>query len=146
MVFDQGNKKHQEFRPVMKWISQGKGKMIYGGQKYGTELKKAKFILPIMTELQRGGRLVHLDDSKVDTIARDVKMSVKDAAFNDEHIVAMVIVSRCAVVCTDDRLATEVLKHRSIYVQHKLRPPKIYRYLRHKNMCCDHNLAAICQK
>jgi len=145
MVFDKGNKRHSDFEPVARWVLVGKGKMIYGGQKYKGELKKAKFIIPIMAELDRSGRLVHLRDSEVDARARELKEDINDNGFNDEHVVAMVVVSRCSVVCTDDRLAIQVLKYRHVYYRYKMKPPKIYRYARHRNMCTDENLAAICR-
>ena len=33
IVFDGGNKKHVKFVPVLKWVTEGKGRMIYGGTK-----------------------------------------------------------------------------------------------------------------
>ena len=45
-VFSRNATRHNEFEPVLNWILRGKGKLIYGGTKYKTELKKSYKISP----------------------------------------------------------------------------------------------------
>lgn len=63
--------------------------------------------------------------------------------FNDEHLVAIVISSRCAVVCTDDKIAMSYLKKRKFYPK-KIRTPKIYSNKKHQNLCKKDNIVGVC--
>jgi len=141
-VFDHENRHHPNYTPVFKWVSNGSGCMIYGGTKYGTELREIPRYLGIIAELHRKGRAVVLPQAQVDAIADALKAEITDAAFNDEHLIAIVIVSRCRVVCTEDRVAISYLKRRQFYSSYGIKKPKIYQSSRNKNLCCDKNVVA----
>jgi hypothetical protein len=141
-VFDCENKHHPNYAPVFEWVSIGSGSMIYGGTKYGIELREIPRYIPILTELERAGRVVVLPHPRVDAIACALKEKVTDPAFNDEHLVAIVIVSRCRVVATEDRNAISYLKRAEFYSCHRMKRPKIYQSIRNKNLCCDQNVIA----
>ena len=142
-VFDPKNAEHDDFIPVLEWISTGKGKMIYGGTKYKTELQSAKKYLRFLTELEKKRRLVVLKDMEIDPIAESLKLEVPDTRFDDEHIVAIVIVSKCRIVCTTDKRAIPYIKRKGFYSKHGVRPPKIYSRKRHRNLCCDANIVGL---
>lgn len=143
-VFDPRNKQHDNFVPVWEWINHGRGRMIYGGTKYLAELRRVTTVLRLITELSRRGRVKILSRAGVDTIAQEVKEQVDDGNFDDEHLVAIVIVSRCHVVCTDDRRAMPYLKRKELYKDHDMKRPKIYQRKRtHEHLCCDENVIAI---
>jgi len=143
-VFDPKNKEHYNFVPVWEWIHLGRGRMIYGGTKYLTELRQVTRILGLIGELSRKGRVKVLSRSAVDTIAQEIKAQVSHSEFNDEHLVAIVIVSRCHVVCTDDRKAMPYLKRKELYKDHGMKRPKIYqRRKTHERLCCDENVIVI---
>lgn len=129
-VFDQSNDRHREFAPVLKWITVGSGRLVYGGKKYKAELSRAAKFVPVLAELSRQGRVLALPDAQVDRTASSVKRKAPDPSFNDEHLVAIVIVSQCRVVCSDDKVADRFLKLKDLYPGH-VRPPKIYRSSRH---------------
>jgi len=139
-VFDRGNRQHPNYAPVLEWVSNGNGRMIYGGTKYGTELRELPRYLGVIAELQRKGRAVVLPKARVDAIADALKAEIADPAFNDEHLVAIVIVSRCRVVCTEDKVAIPYLKRRQFYSCHGIKKPKIYQSSRNKSLCCDKNV------
>jgi hypothetical protein len=139
-VFDRGNEDHMAFAPVLEWINSGKGRMIYGGTKYKAELAKVKRMLPILVELRRAQRATNVDDSRVDQIEKELITNFVDPKFNDQHLVAVVIVSRCRVVCTLDKVATAYLKRADLFRTYRVKRPKIYRSRRNKNLCCDRNL------
>jgi len=141
-VFNRENRHHQNFAPVLEWVSNGNGCMIYGGTKYFVELQQLPKYLGIIGELQRKGRAIELPRTRVDAIAATLKVEVTDADFNDEHLVAIVIVSRCRVVCTEDKLAIPYLKRREFYCCHGMKTPKIYRSSRNQNLCCAGNVVA----
>jgi len=139
-VFDSGNKHHPNYIPVFKWVFNGKGCMIYGGTKYATELSEIPRYVPIITELERAGRAIELPRDRVDAIADALKAKIAEAAFNDEHLIAIVIVSGCRVVATEDRGAISYLKRPEFYSCYGIKKPKIYKSVRNSNLCCDRNV------
>jgi hypothetical protein len=139
-VFDQKNSCHADYEPILDWITHGDGRMVYGGTKYGTELRELAKYLRIISELQRKGRAFVLPQSDVDTIANGLRAQIADPEFNDEHLVAIVIVSRCCVVCTEDTTAISYLKRRAFYLNHGMKKPKIYHSHRNRNLCCRRNV------
>lgn len=112
-VFDVTNKNHGDFSPVYSWVCKGPGKIIYGGNKYKEELKQCKRYLPILVELSRQGRVVLLDDEAVNTEEELVKQRETDPDFDDPHLIAIVIISKCRVICTNDRRAHKFIKKKA---------------------------------
>jgi hypothetical protein len=58
LVFDGDITDHCKFVPVLNWITTGKGRMIYGGTKYNTELGRTTKILTIVHELSKARRAI----------------------------------------------------------------------------------------
>jgi hypothetical protein len=143
-VFNVSSKEHAEFAPVLKWITRGKGRMLYGGRKYKEELRAMTSYLRLFTEFQRQGKLVEVVGDKVDEFGEALKKRVPDKSFNDEHIVALVAISRCRVVCTDDKLSMPYLKRRDLYPA-DVKPPKIYTARSHAKLCCDKHVVDACR-
>ena len=142
-VFDQTNKNHGKFKPVRDWIVDGAGKIVYGGSKYARELKqgrRAKFL----AELSRRGKTVQMPTDKVDQTAGRLKKKVPEDAFDDEHIVALVIVSKCRIVCTGDGRSLPYLKRRDLYPT-GVKRPKVYSSARNADLCCPRNVIDICR-
>jgi len=98
----------------------------------------------LFANLNRQGRLIEVDDKAVDLFAAKLKIKVKNRGFNDEHLVALVVVSRCRVICSDDKKAYPFLKRKSLYPS-GVRPPKIFCHAKHKTLCCTDNIVAICR-
>lgn len=146
-VFEPRSKEHSKFVPVLKWISQGNGRMIYGGTKYNSELKNVTKVLNALAELSRQRRVVHLPKAIVDPIARALKRRFPEPEFNDEHIVALVIASRCQVVCTDDNVAISYLKRNDVFHGYPgVGRPKIFRgHGSHARLCCDDHVVEACR-
>jgi hypothetical protein len=139
-VFDGRNRQHFQFVPVLNWITSGKGRMIYGGTKYRIELGQARKFVGIIAELARRGKTIQIPDDAVDGIAAALKARLTDTRFDDEHLVALVIASRCFVVCTTDHVAIAYLKHRDVYSSYNVTRPKIYSSYRNRDLCCDRHL------
>jgi len=142
-VFDPSSQDHARFAPVLRWITKGTGRLVVGGEKYRRELRKMTHYMKILGELQRRGRIVDVDNAQVNSVAADLRKRFQDPAFNDEHLAALVVVSRCRIVCTDDHVAVQYLTTRALYPAGVI-VPKIYRHQKHKRMCCSKNIAAIC--
>ena len=119
--------------------------MIYGGTKYKAELARATKYLGIIAELRKVRRAIQLSAQEVDEIGQRLKQQITDPRFNDEHLVALVIVSRCRLVCTNDNVAIYYLKLPACYSGHPVKRPKIYRSRRNVDLCCDRYLAEVCR-
>lgn len=127
LVFNPNNQGHSEFKPVFDCINSGPGTMTYGGTKYEEELKRMTRILGLILELQKRGSVCRLERSAVDRMADDVAQSLADPRLDDPHIVAIVIVGKCAVVCSVEERLHAFLKDKSLYPKRfHFRAPKIY--------------------
>jgi|SRR5581483_8428165 len=144
-VFDRDNQYHTHFAPILQWVTKGKGRIIYGGTKYNTELRRAVKFLRVIVELNRSGRAIRMDSAAVDRISTELRTIVCDPAFNDEHLAALIVVSRCCIICTNDIAAMRFLKRRDLYSRYDVDRPKIYCKKRHECLCCDRYLAPVCR-
>jgi len=142
-VFNKRAKEHTQYAPVIKWLITGNGKMIYGGTKYNDELRGSLY-RRMLAELARSNSLVKIPSDPVDKYAADLKVRVPDKAFDDEHIVALVAISKCCVVCTDDKKSLRYLKRLDLYPR-GVNPPKIYKRKSHAKLCCNTHIVAVCQ-
>jgi hypothetical protein len=142
LVFSGDKTTNSRFYPVLKWIRDGKGKIILGGTKYQKEMR-ACGILGLLVEFERQGRVVHLADAVVDKVCKSLKVKVPDNDFDDEHIIAIAVLSKCRVICTDDQRAIKYKKMKNLY-EKGTRPPKIYRNTRHSRLCCEENIVSSC--
>jgi hypothetical protein len=147
LVFSKDAKKHKNFAPVWKWISEGRGRMIYGGTKYNRELRDWG-MLGVVSELAKQRKTVQIPTATVDPIALALKAKFPEAAFDDEHIVALVIASRCRVVCTNDNPAISYLRRPDVFSDHQgVERPKIFRGRKdHIKLCCDKHVVPICRE
>lgn len=147
LVFNSSTKYHSKFRPVLNWVVAGKGRMIYGGTKYNRELRESGRILNVVTELSRARKTIKLSNEEVDPISEALKRKFPEDEFDDEHIVALVVASRCCVVCTDDNRAISYLKRTDVFSDYQdVARPKIFRgHKTHGKLCCDDNIVGICR-
>jgi hypothetical protein len=133
-VFDSRNAEHKRFHPVQVWVMTGTGSVIYGGTKYIKELGKGKY-LGLFAELLKARRAIRVDTKSVDDRALVLKLMVPEKEFNDEHIIAVVGISRCCLVCTDDKRSIPYLKRKDLYPP-GVHVPRVYRSLADKRHCC----------
>lgn len=124
-VFDKTNKEHREYEPLHKSIiEQRRSLIVYGGTKYSNELKHARKFLRLFAELGKTGLALMLDGQAVDDEEQRIIGLANDPKFNDHHIVAIVVVGRCNIICSSDTNSHGHFKNRLYYPKH-LRP-KIY--------------------
>jgi hypothetical protein len=143
-VFSDSCQEHEEFEPVLTWIIYGKGKIIYGGSKYEQELRHCRKYLGIFSELRKVGKVVVLNSTKVDYIQQQVEGIISHSNFDDPHIVAIVIVSGCRLICSNDGRAHPFFKDKNLYPKHFERP-RIYSGYGNRDLLCDQNLVDICE-
>ena len=138
--FDSSN---ADYEPIRKWIYTKNGKMVVGGTKYSSELRKLSKYLRLIAELSRQGRVVTIDRDSVDNAQREIKIIEPKSDFNDPHIVALVEVSGCRIVCTLDNKSDKYLKDNRFY--RKAKKPSIYKNASHSHLLCDKNIVSVCK-
>lgn len=125
VVFNEENKRHNEFRPVLDYIRRRdrRGMFTYGGTKYIEELKKVESLLKIISELHRIRQALKLPCAEVDNKTKGLEREIA-RGFNDHHIIAIVIVGNCSIICSEDKSAYPFFKDRRYY--HNRPVPRIY--------------------
>ena len=93
---------YRDFQPVRDWIENSSCKIVYGGTDYQNHLDKYRRFLGHLTEQDRKGKTEHLNDDEVDRVTNAIKGDFSGIDFNDHHIVALVLISRCKLVCSID--------------------------------------------
>lgn len=143
-IFNPTDADHPDFKPILDWITSGKGKIIYGGSKYKQELAQARKYLKLFTEFKKINKIVEVSDEAVDTEQRELEGRVDHRDFDDPHLVAIAIVSRCKLICSKDERAHPFIKDKMLYPD-KLKPPKIYSNQTHMHLLNDKNIVRICK-
>ena len=77
-VFERKSEKHPQFAPVLEWIIYGKGKLIYGGSKYISELRKASKYFKIINQLKKKGKVICVDKERVDREQKRIEKEITD--------------------------------------------------------------------
>lgn len=142
-VFNPNSAKHSEFIPLYNWIRERKGKFVYGGSKFKNELDRLRSYLEFFAELERTNRSHHADDDEVDRIEEIVQHHISDSSFNDHHIIAIVIVSKCRFICSDNSRHYHYFQLRTVYPT-GIRIPKIYNGLGSSTILYDRRLTRPC--
>lgn len=133
-VFNEKSSKHDEFRPVRDAIVKGRTLMTYGGTKYKQELARsgARY-LAMLANLERASKIFLGDDALIDQQTTTVQTLEKKSKFNDHHIIAIQIVTRAEIICSEDKKAYPYFKKRDLYPKgHKL--AKIYTGKKNANL------------
>lgn len=142
-VFDRTNAEHPEFKPVYEWIITGRGKIVFGGSKYKTELYNLKKYVSFINELSKRRKVVRIPDDEVDFLEKEVSEYATHRDFDDPHLIAIIVASGCKIICTSETRAIPFLKRKNFYPSSKL-VPKLYTRKRNRNLLTDTNLASVC--
>jgi predicted nucleic acid-binding protein len=140
-VFDKTSANHAEFKPVFDWVIEGKGQVVFGGSKYLKEITK---YLGLFRELRNARLAILVDSDKVDVVTAEVSAKVQDEDFDDQHLVALLIVSGCKLICSLDRRAYPYFTHAAFFTPANNRP-RIYSSSRNEDLLVDAHIADICK-
>lgn len=144
-IFDPSNQAHEQFKPILDWIISGKGKIVIGGTRYRHEIffgiKKYNRLLK---HLLRMRKVVEISDPEVDAAETRIRSLEPSSDFDDAHILALLDVSGCMLICSKDKRAYPFLKKMELYASRKERP-KIYESLRNEDLLCEANIAPCCE-
>lgn len=131
-----------DFAPIKKWVLQDGAKIVVGGTKYEMELSRVRDVLNVITELSRSGRVVRVNYNDVDSLQKIIESIVPDAC-DDPHLIALIGVSRCPVICSKDARAYPFLKDKKLYPW-KSFSPSIYSGKKNVSLLTRENADAKC--
>ena len=135
-VFSRSSIKHKEFEPVLNWIINGKGIMIYGGTKYKEELRKAPKYLRLINLLKELGKVYIGADEEIDEYQSIIEKLRDNSDFDDPHLPAIVIVTKCRIICTEDIRSIPYVTDRKYYPKN-YDLPVYYTTSKNKNLLSD---------
>lgn len=138
---NQNSSDHTDFKPVYDWVFIGKGKLIYGGTKYLEEIP-VKY-LKLIKLLADAGKAIHVNDEEVDIEERRVNHLLQDDDFDDQHLVGLLIVSKCKLIASRDKRAYPFFKH-TLFFHPARNKPRIYCSIANKDLLCDKYILPIC--
>lgn len=139
-VFSSSDVNHDDFEPVLKWILDGYGIIIYGGTKYLTELKKTEKYLKLFRLLKDAKMAINIADKEVDESQKRIMSICTDKNFDDPHLVAICDVSDCIIICSKDARSVNYIKNKKFYKKKNRTIPKYYSSKSNANILCDKNI------
>jgi predicted nucleic acid-binding protein len=144
-VFITTSKDHSDFEPVYNWIFNGNGKVVWGGSKYFEELKKhGRYYVKVFATLQNQRKVYQVSADEVDKTEAKLINDFPDTKINDHHLAAIVINSKCHIVCTYDNGACSFLKDPSVYPR-GINKPKIYKSIHNADLIDDRHIVKCCK-
>lgn len=135
-VFSRKSEKHPEFKPVLDWVLHGKGFFVYGGTKYKNELLKASKYLKILGHLKDAGKVYIGNNENIDRLEKEIEKENTDKLFNDIHILAICLDTKCILVCSEDTTSIPFITD-SKYFNKGDKKPLFYTSKRNKNLLDD---------
>lgn len=132
-VFDRNNAQHENFRPILDFIIRRRGIMVSGGTRYLGEISRIKNVVALLGELERRGQVRVQSMSAVDDEERRITLLAPPPSCDDQHLIAIISVSRARVIASNDQRADRYLKDRSLYVG-GVKRPSIYRRTSHRRL------------
>lgn len=143
-MFKSTDPNHADFVAVRQWVVEGTGKFVMGGTKYKAELMAVKSVVPFLAELERKGKVVRKRDADVDADEAAVKAIEPANDFDDPHLVALIRLTGCRLICIRDPRAHRFLRSPRFYRSKKERP-RLYTRTKNGALLCALNLAACCR-
>jgi hypothetical protein len=131
-VFDSNSQNHAEFKPVLEYVTTKQGRMVYGGTRYIDEIPH-KF-LSLVAELTSAGRAIMVDGAKVDEEGRRLSKLVQHPDFDDQHLVALLIVSNVKLICSLDKRAYPFFRSKEFFGTGSSKRPRIYQGAKNKDL------------
>lgn len=144
-VFSSKNEKHNDFKPVLQWLLFGKAKLILGGKLWTKEIvENQKSYVPFLIELKRINKVHFYDNAIIDSKEKEVKSKEQNPDFDDPHIIALSIISKAKLLCSDDSRSFKFIRKIKEYDSNSV-IPKIYTSIDHSphtELLCDNNICS----
>jgi hypothetical protein len=126
VLFNSKNEKHEKYLPVLKWLIEGRAKLVTGGGKYFDEeiCLKLRSYLPIFKELGNYNKTHFFPGETVKKVTQEVISMESSHDFDDPHIVALLSVSKAKIFCSEDGRASRFIHDQKFYPKGQ-KAPKI---------------------
>lgn len=131
-IFTKTHRQHADFAPLLKWIN-GSGRVVYGGTKYITEIRRMTQYWGMLLELKKTRKAEEVNIVMVDKEESRIKRATLGTDFNDAHIVAILIIAKRRLICSADKDADRYFLEQSLYPKSFPRT-KIYRSVKHARL------------
>lgn len=124
-VFCRKNQEHVEFAPVLEWVLYGNGFLVYGGSKYKNELRNCMKYMHFFNLLKTAKKAFPFDDGDIDRLQAKYEQIIVNPDFDDPHLPAIVLVSKCRLICSKDFRSVRFVTDPALYPKH-FRVPQYY--------------------
>lgn len=144
-VFKASDTNHKNFKAVCDWIVSGDGTLVFGGTKFKQELVGNQgWFLRYLRLLKESGKAFEAVQQRVDNRQKIVESLESNPDFDDPHLIALIGVTGCRLICTNDKRAFKFLRKKTLY-PNKVSPPSIYQNEKsHRALLCKENIAKCC--
>jgi len=142
-VFDSSSVNHAEFKPILDWVLYGKGTLVFGGSKYIDEVGQTKY-MRLLIELANIRKAKNVNREEVDEKQAWAETKIQHKDFDDPHLIGLLLVSGCKLICSLDGRAYRFLRH-NLFFPKVANKPKIYCRGIHSTLLTDANIADICK-
>jgi hypothetical protein len=138
-VFNRKDSHHSDFKPVLDWILFNKGKIVIGGTTYRKELRDAPSYLRVIGQFSTVGKVAAISDYEVDEYEKRVSDILHNPKCDDPHLIAIIAISGCRLICTNDSKSHRFIKRKDLYVKPR-KVPHFYSNVSHKKLLNDKNI------
>jgi|LQAB01.1.fsa_nt_gi predicted nucleic acid-binding protein len=133
---------YAEFKPIIHWVKTAGGAcFVYGGTKYKAELIKVRSMLALFDQFKKANKVVTINSDLIDAYEAKLEGINQQAAFNDKHLVSVIEISNCRLLCTKDEEAMPFIKDAQFYETSS--PPKLYTGERNRDLLVSGNIVEL---
>ena len=101
---------NEDFTPLNNWIQNTDHKIIHGGSTYSKELLLHNDFRRYLKGLERVGKTKEIETKQVDELEEKLKLYFINTAYDDHHLVAILFISGCKLVCSHDKGFHKLIK------------------------------------
>jgi hypothetical protein len=130
-VFKADCAEHADFKYVKEYIESRAGVIVFGGSQYMIELAKMSSYLKLFGELSKKNYTARINDRLINQRYLEVLEKTADTDCDDQHIIAILGVSRCPLLCSRDKRSFPYVKRKDLYEKHE---PRVVIYSSKRNV------------
>ncbi|MEQ1933756.1 MAG: hypothetical protein ABL962_07750 [Fimbriimonadaceae bacterium] len=142
-VFNSKDAEHPKFETISKWIVEGSGNVVYGGKTYMEQLGSR--YRDLFLELKTAGRAHRIPSDKVDQLEELLKKKVNNKKFDDAHLIALIRLSKCCIICTSDDRFLPFFRRKDLYPR-GAKQPKIHSLNQGSKHCSNSEVVGECPR
>lgn len=91
-----------EFLPIIKALTSGDARLVYGGTKLLVEYKRVYEAWKMIVALDKAGRTKKVNGAEVDAMEKKL-MAAGQLKSDDPHVIALAMISGARLLCSNDK-------------------------------------------